>query len=72
MTAQPVPAGQVIPPGYLFDGMGKCSSPVCGAPIAWTLTKAARRAPLNADGVSHWATCPDPDRFRKPKGTVPA
>lgn len=52
--------GQVwILPGYVDEtavGPAKCKS--CGADILWVLTKKGFRAPINQDGVSHFATCP--------------
>ncbi len=44
---------------------GKCSG--CGAAIFWVVTKNGKRAPFNADAVSHWATCPQAESFRKKK-----
>ena len=37
----------------------------CGAPISWARTPSGRSAPLDRDGTSHFATCPDADRFRR-------
>lgn len=34
----------------------RCQS--CGGPIVWTLTDTGAKMPLNPDGVSHYATCP--------------
>jgi hypothetical protein len=59
------PFGSVIPAGYEFQGTGTCRA--CGAPMNWCETKAGKRAPLNLDGTSHFATCPDAERFRKAK-----
>jgi hypothetical protein len=42
---------------------GPCRS--CGARIRWAVTTKGARAPLNPDGTSHFATCPDADRWRK-------
>lgn len=56
------PPGWLIPEGYTFDNRGSCRA--CGAPLAWCLTRAGKRAPLNPDGTSHFATCPEASRFR--------
>jgi hypothetical protein len=37
----------------------------CGAPILWCVTLNDRNAPINADGTSHFATCPDADSWRR-------
>lgn len=40
----------------------------CGARVAWLKTiKTGTLAPCNADGTSHFATCPDALAWRKPK-----
>lgn len=65
MTPDPLPEHVTIPEGYTFSGMGACRS--CGAPVAWTVTAKGRAAPLNLDGVSHYATCPQADQWRKRK-----
>lgn len=59
------PFGWTQPDGYLFDNLGRCAS--CNADIGWYYTKKGNRAPLNADGVSHFATCPSADLYRRPK-----
>jgi hypothetical protein len=63
------PFGWTTPPGYTFDNLAKCAS--CGADIAWHFTAKANRAPLNADGVSHFATCPSAALHRKPPTPKP-
>jgi hypothetical protein len=55
--------GWTTPPGYTFENLAKCAS--CSADIAWHITTKGNRAPLNADGVSHFATCPMADLHRK-------
>jgi hypothetical protein len=55
--------GWLMPTGYLPDNLGVCRS--CGATILWCTTPAHRKAPINADGTSHFATCPFADRHRK-------
>ena len=44
---------------------GTCRS--CGAPITWGLTKNGKRCPFNADGASHFGTCPQAKHWTKPK-----
>ena len=57
------PFGVTIPRGYEFDNMGRCAS--CQAPIVWTITAKGNRAPLDRDGVSHFATCPNAADHRR-------
>lgn len=41
-----------------------CSA--CNAPILFVITREQRRrAPLDADGKSHFSSCPSADKFRK-------
>lgn len=64
MTAErEAPEGQVIPDGYRFESMGRCRG--CNAAMAWTITPKGARAPLDADGINHFVTCPDRERFRR-------
>ena len=42
---------------------GKCRS--CREEVWWVWSKRGKRSPLNADGTSHFATCPDAARWRK-------
>lgn len=37
----------------------------CGAAVAWIRTKAGRSMPVDADGTSHFATCPQAAQFRR-------
>lgn len=37
----------------------------CAAPVLWVDTYGGKRAPLNADGTSHFATCPQADQWRR-------
>ena len=40
----------------------------CGARVAWLKTvKTGSLAPVNPDGISHFATCPQAPSWRKPK-----
>jgi hypothetical protein len=61
-TSSP-PAGWRIPPGYEFLNLGECRG--CGAPIAWARTPTGRQAPLEREGINHFASCPEADRFRR-------
>ena len=45
---------------------GQCQS--CEAPIRWVKTKAGKNLPVNPDGIAHFATCPEADKHRKPRG----
>lgn len=56
MTAIALPPGWTLPEGYAFSSIGECRS--CHAPIAWTTTPNGKAAPLDPDGHSHFATCP--------------
>lgn len=58
-----LPAGQVIPDGYTFEGTGQCRG--CRTGIVWTRTPKGARAPLDPDGTNHFVTCPERDRFRR-------
>lgn len=59
------PEGSTIPEGYTFDSVGTCRAPSCRATILWCITRAGKRAPLNPDGISHYATCPEAGSFRR-------
>lgn len=37
----------------------------CGAAIMWVETKRGKRAPINPDGTSHFASCPQADSWRR-------
>lgn len=51
---------------YLGDMPTTCRS--CSAVVLWIESKAkAKRAPINPDGTSHFATCPDAEKWRKAK-----
>lgn len=41
----------------------------CRATIFWIVTGLGKRMPVNPDGTSHFATCPNAADFRKPKPT---
>lgn len=38
----------------------------CNAPIRFVTTLKGKLAPVDADGTSHFATCPEAARFKKP------
>jgi len=38
--------------------------PGCGAGIWWVTTKTGSHTPLNSDGTSHFATCPNAREFK--------
>lgn len=42
---------------------GSCRS--CGATVRWVETKAGKKMPVDADGTSHFATCPDSNEWRR-------
>jgi len=44
-----------------------CASPKCGEAIYWVRTLSGRSMPVNPDGTSHFNTCVDAPKFRKPK-----
>jgi len=52
-----------IPLGWRADNQSKCRS--CGAEIMWCITPGEKRAPLNRDGTSHFATCPQAADWRQ-------
>ena len=41
----------------------KCKS--CLATIYWIKTHAGKAMPVDPDGLSHYGTCPDADKWRK-------
>lgn len=51
------------PPGWSIVTLDSCRG--CRATIAWALTPAGKYAPLDPSGISHFATCPQADRFRR-------
>lgn len=62
-VAQPKQIGYVVPEGWSADRPGLCRS--CKADIMWATTPAGKPSPLNPDGTSHFATCPQADSWRK-------
>jgi hypothetical protein len=54
----------LVPHGYTpGDKSSRCRS--CDALICWCLTRNQKRAPMNPDGTSHFASCPDAPAWRK-------
>lgn len=52
-----------IPEGWQPDNEGRCRS--CGAEVLWCRTPAGKKAPIDRQGTSHFATCPQADQWRK-------
>ena len=50
----------------------KSSCRGCGSTIFWIKTAAGKMMPVDPDGTSHFATCPEALRFRKKKETAHA
>jgi len=60
MTDRP-PLTFEVPPGTPFT---ECRT--CGATIQWIVTKRQKRMPVDVpERTSHFATCPDADKWRK-------
>jgi hypothetical protein len=58
--------------GYVYANEATCRG--CGANIEWWTTPTGKKMPidrmtaaLESPAVAHWATCTDPNRFRKGK-----
>ena len=47
----------------MTDQQTRCRS--CNAVVTWGTTDRGKRAPFDADGTSHFATCPDRRVWRK-------
>lgn len=61
-----LPTGWVIPGGWSGEPQeppAQCRS--CRAEILWATTPKGKRAPLNRDGTSHFATCPQAPAWRR-------
>ena len=65
----------------LVDGkrgrLGPCNGPHCGAIVVWVFNpKTGRTSPYDVQpdpkhperALSHFVTCPDAERFRRPRG----
>jgi hypothetical protein len=57
------PVGWKVPLGWTAGDEGLCRS--CRAPILWCTTPAGKKAPVNRDGTSHFATCPEANSWRR-------
>ena len=55
--------GWTIPLGWRDSNRGHCRS--CGAEVLWCITPAGKKAPINRDGTSHFADCPQARDWRK-------
>lgn len=55
--------GFVVPAGWTAGRVGRCRS--CHAAVMWTTTPAGKASPIDADGTSHFATCPQADQWRR-------
>jgi hypothetical protein len=54
----------VLPDGWVPDlAASWCRS--CNALILWCQTRSGKRAPLNPDGTSHFASCPQASTWRR-------
>jgi hypothetical protein len=62
-------AGWHRPAGWAIVSVSVCRG--CREPISWARTPAGRTAPLDRDGGSHFATCPEADRFRLARSRQP-
>lgn len=68
LTLQTWQDGEVSRPPRLFEippgtPIATCRS--CRENIRWIVTGNGRRMPVNLDGSSHFATCPDADQHRR-------
>lgn len=52
----------LIPPG---TPERQCRS--CKAPVFWIVTARDRKMPVDHDGTSHFATCPNAAKHRRPR-----
>jgi hypothetical protein len=43
--------------------LGTCKA--CGAKIWWIKTRRGKRAPYTAEGINHFADCPQAEEFRR-------
>jgi hypothetical protein len=61
--------GWEYPEKYLPDNIARCRS--CDREILWCITQNKKRAPVNRDGTSHFASCPAADQWRRKPGRAP-
>lgn len=53
-----------VPEGYVPDEhSARCRS--CNALVVWVKTRSEKRMPLDPDGKSHFASCPQADAWRR-------
>lgn len=52
----------LVPDGY---SLSRCRG--CDAEVLWVTTPSGAKAPMDPDGMNHFATCPERDRFRRPR-----
>lgn len=57
------------PEGWTAGDIGECRS--CLAPVMWATTGDGAKNPVNPDGVTHFATCPDASSWRRRKPVAP-
>lgn len=69
LVDDPEYVGRRRPEGWTIRGTGVCRA--CSARISWAETPTGRTAPLDPDGTSHFATCPDAERFRRSRQSRP-
>lgn len=66
--ADPGDEEREAPKGPLFEiPAGATSTPCrsCGAPVYWVTTRRGKKMPVNADGTSHFASCPQAGKWRR-------
>jgi len=56
-------AGWQVPEGWRFENLGQCRT--CATAVAWCWTPAGNRAPVEKDGVPHFARCPQAAQHRR-------
>jgi hypothetical protein len=56
------------PKRYSLEGADKGRCRGCGVLIWWVMTEHGRKMPVNQDGTTHYATCPNADEFRRKGG----
>jgi hypothetical protein len=54
--------GWFRPAGWQIEAIATCRG--CRQAISWARTRSGRLSPLDRDGISHFATCPEAERFR--------
>ena len=64
------PEGWTLPDGYSDPDPRPSRCRGCHAEILWAFSPKGARTPLDRDGINHFITCPDRDRFRRKKGSA--